>query len=963
MSAGFQGLSDAVRDDIRNGFRGARVSTIHAFCLDILKTGATEAGLPTDLTIATREQVLVMKADAVAFGVSAAIADRDNGIRTLLMRFSVDRIRSLLLDMFDLEGFEKNAPVERLSDPLATPDERQAHHESQKWTAALTAIFTQIQKRYTDIKIAKNQLDFDDILTHAENILTQIPSVRDHYRSLIRQLLVDEFQDTDPRQWRILRQLTDQNAGLTQFVVGDVKQSIYGFRGADPALFQDTLATFETDRNSQRTSLLENFRSKSAIILFVNACFKAAFDSDPAALVTYQSMQVCRPDADGGRVEIAILPSKQPTDEADWIAEWLKREAITAFRDVAILFRQRRSMALFKNRLETAGIPAVIPGSVGDATAGEIVTMLLLLAVLDAPSDSVSWIGVLKSPLFGISDESLAALALEWPEAGIFEQLQSVQSAQSAESLRKMGVLSPDIDSILSAAKTYDLWTHKMVSLQPSHLVETILNEQGVIAHLATDADAPIVLANVRWFFKKLAQIADHNPGTEWNSVFRWANLIRTRPDTRESECAPSAAINAVQLLTIHESKGLEFPTVFVAECGKNYNFSDSETLVHHRRFGLGITHSVNEGKNPHAQQIKEQIRMETRSEERRLFYVAATRARNTLVLVGRTTVDLAKPRDSEAIPKSTLALLLAIGELSPPTPQTIGWNAIDSSERASPFQSQSREPTPAIPAFVWSIPGNPVRIPVWTEVISLTPAPSPGGRERGDSNGLGYPQTVWPCGEALRQLSVSALLDAIVGTPLAMGLTRYALQLRLYAIAIRLMKGADRVRTILYFSRTGESTQSDIDAEILDQWAELIASPQALFRAPGEAGVRTIAPDIEGDPANPDPAITGTLIHHVFDTVLRCVDANLPNHPLLLGLPPDRAEKILKRVATDLATFQNSPTFATLQSATTLITEMPFTLRLGPIIVRGRCDIVAELSGLWTVIDYKSGGIIHVTA
>lgn len=592
------------------------------------------------------------------------------------------------------------------------------------------------RRAYDEAKRARGGLDFDDLIVKTRDLLRAHPDAGAHG---IEFVLVDEFQDTDPVQAEILRRLSGEGfAAGRLFVVGDFKQSIYRFRGAAPRIFRDFRAEFPVEG---RHALTENFRSSVGVVDFVNALFTEAFEGEAPRLTPGPH---AAPAGPGPAVEFVWADetadddedegAKKPRPDVDarrrvearWLARlvrarlaegWPVRDRKTKQvrpahpGDVAFLFRAMTDLAAYEQALEAEGFDYHVVGGKAFYAQHEVRDLINVLSSVEDPFDPVSLAGALRGPFFGLSDE-----ALFW--------LNNAGRGDLADGLENADVvaeLSPaDRARALRARERLGRWRALKDRLPIAGLVDRVLDESGFEAALLGEPLGGRKRANARKLVR-LARRFDARGG------FTLAHFVaRLRADLREPPREEQAATTeeegtSVRLLSIHQSKGLEFPIVVVPDLNRKQDLSRGAVAFHP---ALGPL--VRPGKEEGADDADEEgsgrplglvtyeavERREDDEEAVRLFYVATTRARDALVLSAGAAFD-AKP-DSSAMRLLDARFDRRTGACLATLPE--GWNApavrvtTECPPPPAPATPQSRKPRLASRAAAKLIRSAPQR-------------------------------------------------------------------------------------------------------------------------------------------------------------------------------------------------------------------------------------------------------------
>jgi len=570
------------------------ISTIHGFCANILKTYPIEAGIPPEFKIL------------------------DDATSQYLWKKSLDHC------------FKKWAKT--LSPPYLTyckyhtrptlrEDLLSLHYKVDhvlKWTAPISAdtpfrlkeislslisLSKEAEESYTQYKLKNEYLDYQDLLYYTHHLVTTVPEIRQELQNATKALLIDEFQDTDPLQWELLRTIaqiptSDQNwqCPTNLFIVGDPKQAIYGFRGLNAEIFTDLKTQFEHHSPlTQVVILSDNYRTQSYLIEELNPKMITLFAQDPT--ITYQPMNAKRKGTLSPACTIDFYTNKKtdPDYEIKKTIEWIhttKTELSLHWKEFGILVRTKKNGLHFQAALQASGLPAA-------------------LYQAPAPPDNLNW--------------ALLNLA----ECLVDPTQPLIQTGAYHNALFQIPFGTPlNTEKWQTIIKQYPL----------SETLSKIIQQDAVYKIDITQTS----------FFKKLTQLEQTPFITDKNIIeqlHHWIPYQRALPD-------PLTTPDAIQILTIHAAKGLEFSATIIPYCGQEWNFSSTHRLLI-TASGLGISYTIdNKNINPHREKLKEQEKTKTIAEEKKLFYVACTRAKEALFLIGN------KVETERKYPKSYTDLL-----------------------------------------------------------------------------------------------------------------------------------------------------------------------------------------------------------------------------------------------------------------------------------------------------------------
>lgn len=511
-------------------------------------------------------------------------------------------------------------------DPLPSIEIEEAYARA---LPALTALIEHVFERYHTALDTRGALDFDDLEQGALELL-RIEPIRRTWQSTVAYLMVDEFQDTNARQREIVEALSGDSGGL--FVVGDARQSIYRFRGADVSVFRSLQQDLEA-RGGAVYELDTTFRAHSALLQASGSFLKAIMGEDGAAMdpheVPYSGLKPHRRGAAAQVISpyLEILPGwgdsaaegRQSAAER-LVARLLQMKhdgEIAEWDDVALLFRASTAFPVYELAFETAGIPFVTVAGRGFFDRPEVRDVVNALAALSAPWDDLALAGWLRSPVVGLRDDSLVRLCgqeepLAEVLAGDLSCLPESERVQAAAFQQRFSSLRARVDRV-----------------PVSVLLEELLRKFGYRTLMAG--------TNYR-MLRNLDKLVEDARASGLIRVGEFLEYIQTLRDVgvREGE-APLEASGAVQLMTIHKSKGLEFPVVVLADAAYRGR-SGGSLLLADPEWGLAVQPDRLETPLM-VRYAGHQDSSRDEAENKRLLYVAATRAREKLILSGHLSI------------------------------------------------------------------------------------------------------------------------------------------------------------------------------------------------------------------------------------------------------------------------------------------------------------------------------------
>lgn len=509
--------------------------------------------------------------------------------------------------------------------------------KTQELIADFRKIANYCRKKIAAEKLWAGILDFDDLLEKTAELLSDAhPEIFKTVSSRYRYVLVDEVQDNDPKLISLVLRLCGNPKETDKlFIVGDAKQSIYQFRNADVAGYMQMQNQFPDEPIALDTS----FRSAPVIIDFVNSLFAEIFQNrtnpwDPG----YDPIQPSR-TADHGSVQQILIPyttdkAAQKQTEADALASWIYDAVVNqnvqvtdgdtlrpaAFSDVAILLEKRTRLPYIRRALERYGIPYDEAAGKDFYTKQETFDLYNLLSAVLYPEDDIPLYGALRSPYFSLSDAELEQASAK-THGTLYARLKSFAKEQPKSKIA-------DVLSTLVRWKSYA--SH----LPPTEALWRMIAESEILSIYAAVTGGARKEGNLR----KLLDILRSKTSVKPFSLYEFCALLETSMESslQEGDGDPAdGGGNRVRILTVHASKGLEYPIVCCAYAGDRRK-SKPEPIVYHEELGFGVSvHVDGEKLNLVKELISAEREEKEEAEHKRLMYVALTRARDHLVFCG----------------------------------------------------------------------------------------------------------------------------------------------------------------------------------------------------------------------------------------------------------------------------------------------------------------------------------------
>lgn len=611
--------------------------------------------------------------------------------RTLVLNFSLKRAAAprgyaedpLTLKIKALLGGVKDTFRKSL-DRLFASDEAQCREEFSQIRETLQVLFTLIEDftaRYSAKKLEKGFLDYADLEQYMLRLLRDENGGKTMAAQQISErfteIMIDEYQDMNEVQDTIFSYVSQERRNL--FTVGDVKQSIYGFRRAMPEIFmrsRDAFSRYDREAENYPSYIVleRNFRSRENVTESVNFVFSQLMNRETAGMdYTEEEALVCGasyPPKAGCETELTLLQreSGELTEaaEAAFIAGRIRElmaagftvqengaERPARYGDFCILLRSANSYAhAYAEGLQRAGVPARASVSGGFFEAREVGAVLSFLRVIDNPNQDIPLLSVLMSPVYGFTPDDMLALRKNNTKSPLYTLL------------LQAGGDDPRYERFLRDLTQYRAACATMPS---DEFIQFLYLKTGYPDMVLAMPDGENRLANLRLLQKQ----AHDYEASGYNGISGFIRFIdklsRNRSDMKSAEIVESHE-NCVQIMSIHKSKGLEFPVCFVAGCGRGKN-TGREEILFHPELGLGIRLADTAAGVRYTTMAREAIALDnTRresAEEMRILYVAMTRAKEKLILVGT-------PRNAGALIEKCAAQVTAEG-IAPYTIQTAG--------------------------------------------------------------------------------------------------------------------------------------------------------------------------------------------------------------------------------------------------------------------------------------------------
>ena len=580
----------------------------------------------------------------------------------------------ILREVYNEERKVKFKKLNSLQNQITLLKFQEKYHQ-ESWDLAKTfqVFMSDFVDAYRKRKREENAFEFADISHYTIEILENFPQVRQEYQRRFHEVMVDEYQDTNHIQERMLELLSN---GHNRFMVGDIKQSIYRFRQADPQIFNEKFHSFAQDsKEGQLILLKENFRSSSEVLNATNDVFKHLMDEEVGE-ISYDGMHqlvfgntdlhpdlenkaevlLYDKDVDGDSKEEEEFSTNKLTGEMRMVIKeilHLHNDKGVPFNEISLLTASRSRNDHVLLALSEYGIPVKTDGALNNYLQSlEVQVMLDTLRVIHNPLQDFALVALMKSPMFSFDEDELARLSLQNSEDKVqenfYEKLVNAQAQTSlhkdlikSELLKKLDLFMETIDSWRLFSKTHSLYD----------LIWKIYSERFYYDYVGALPNGQARQANLY----ALALRADQFEKSNFKGLSRFITMIdqvlEAKHDLASVTVAPPK--DAVELMSIHRSKGLEFPYVFILNIDQQFNKKDTKSeVILSRKNGLGLKYVARVATNAKEEylpstiklsipsltysQNEEELQLASYSELMRLLYVAMTRAEKKLYLVGK---------------------------------------------------------------------------------------------------------------------------------------------------------------------------------------------------------------------------------------------------------------------------------------------------------------------------------------
>ena len=652
---------------------GADICTFHSFCLKVIRSYFYLTDVTPDFRICDETQEEIYEQEAMDRMMTESFEKKDPEILEFLRKYAdsrgEDRVRKMV---HAIHRFLKSLPEpeEWLEKSLTAI--RESENEQERETLPALLVLTEMVRRYDRVlrekKQSVKQLSFSDVEHIALQILRQegpAEELREQYRCIF----IDEYQDTSDLQETLVRLIRRED---NVFMVGDVKQSIYQFRQADPSIFIEKYRSLRegSDPKGIKIDLNRNFRSKPNILDFVNEVMEPVMTEEAGGIV-YDAAAKLYPGFDYAAtpaadypsmpVEIDVIEEKTVRERMireGWNVSELKREELEAMQacrrirevlgreyydnkakevrrvslsDIVVLMRSYRGAAqTWQEVFRRENIPAYVEGNDDYFETVEILVFTNLLKILVNRRQDIPLLSVLRSPIFGYTASELAAVRIHRKEGLFAESFLSYAEEGEEDVLR---------EKCRNTLKKLDRWGEEAGYLSLKDLCWKAADESGYYEFAGALPRGSRRQENIRDLISRADKYQKDTGGNLAGFLKYIDRLAKTSAEVPARK--PSGAGEEyVRLMSIHKSKGLEYPVVILAGAGKSFNHrKPAEELSLDKDLGIGLQYRdpANEYRIKTLRQLEidETVKEKELAEEMRLLYVAMTRAREQLFIIG----------------------------------------------------------------------------------------------------------------------------------------------------------------------------------------------------------------------------------------------------------------------------------------------------------------------------------------
>ena len=642
----------------------AAVGTIHGFCGQILREHALRLGIDPTFCVLDERQSRLELDSIIRELILERLGHSDPEVMDIVGTFTldgypfsagaVDLVGAVLRDLrWHVERYEgwvvdgelDSARLQELCDAWSPV----ADDLTCRRCAVLIRLARVAHARWLDYMAEENVRDFDALILDTRDLLSgdHGAAARTMLQRRYRILIIDEFQDTDAAQRDIAYAIGRHVPRPQLYFVGDAKQSIYRFRGADISVWNH-VANDLGEAGTLR--LTRNFRSDDAVISFVNRAMSGAIQETGAALeeecpgsrIAYSDLV---PFRSGGTGAVEWIQPADPKQECAWVAARIRqlvgRTQVTdprtgearpcRYGDIAVLYRTRTQLPSYLRELRAHGVPFYEQGQAGLSSRMEVLDCITFLRLLQHPADDLRAFAFLRSPFVGLRDETIARIRMTAGPGMLLQQASRfLREGEGFGAPEHEDIAAVEKESLTAGLALLDAASRLRDRVPLDELLTWVLEESGYRAHLHMLPGAREAIANLHGLVRVTEEFRDQPLGSFLDLWDSWDESDQGLPQ------APlySTSDDVVTLSTIHSAKGLEWPVVFLIGIGTPPREQASNEYWSDPDFGPLLCPKRDE-RGDRADRLLARRRLEDAAESARLLYVAVTRARDRLVMVG----------------------------------------------------------------------------------------------------------------------------------------------------------------------------------------------------------------------------------------------------------------------------------------------------------------------------------------
>jgi ATP-dependent helicase/nuclease subunit A len=634
-------LRDAGMRRLSHSVDLARIGTIHGFCSDLVREQALRSGNPPLTGTLEEGEALAWAEACVRDELLSALETRAiDGLDVLLGKWDTAKVEAWVLKLI------RSDALSAFRDEDHEPEER-----------ALIMLARRSLERLERRLREEGTIDYDRMISWTRDLLREHASVLRALQRRTHTLIIDEFQDTDSVQRDIAYLLAEPESGRADtprlMLVGDPKQSIYRFRGADVTVWSRVRRDFEERGFGRVLRLTDNWRSVPSILSFVESTagrmLNTPADPKAASLADYEvefhAVDPTQPEAELPSVEFIVVPARDDGKlrsagdrramEAEAVAARMVelKEAGVAWRDMVLLLRSWTNMDLYTSAMRRAGVPLYALRDDDFLETREVLDLLVALQAIRDPRDDLAVMGFLRSPFVSLRDDTLLALAVQGrkPYARWLQHVTGILADDESGGIDRSFDL-PEPERLSWAASLLHELSALRDRVPAAQLLEELLYRAGYMAHLALLGERGAQAAlNVRRFLQIVGGMEADSVGL----VLRAIAERRAREDRIPQARLHGEQDDVVLITSVHMAKGLDWPVVFYADLAGGGGADHDRLLIGRGVLRLGEPEVKADEQPERWRALREVQRLEEDAEDRRVTYVAMTRPKSRLILAG----------------------------------------------------------------------------------------------------------------------------------------------------------------------------------------------------------------------------------------------------------------------------------------------------------------------------------------